>query len=161
MKKLLCIIVILSFYSCYIEEEEPVCCKTSYELCFRVYFKTAPINDFLVAIECVDKIVPKPHISAEGHVSTIGWHKKVISFWSNPKRGNIRQVSIDHPVIDKDRIFELNVYRDNRTILTKKITLRTSKSDKDDKLFTSKIVVTPIDNSVKVTGDDPAFMLTL
>ncbi len=161
MKKLLCIIVILSFYSCSKIEREPLCCKTSYELCFRVYFKTAPINDFLVAIECVDKIVPKPHISAQGHVSTIGWHKKVISFWSSPKLGNVRQVVIDHPVIDKDRIFELNVYRDNRTILTKKITLRTSKSDKTDKLFTSKVVVTPIDNFVKVTGDSSAFRLNL
>ncbi len=175
MKKLLYIIIILSFYSCLNDDDLCACAPVHYKLIFMINFETAPVNAFRFEIECVDKIVPKPVITTdigEGHVRTIGSKQVILfsRFSSNTKNHrDYRNVFISHPVLDKDRIFELNVYKNNRILFTKKITLRTSKSHKHDeyytveKLFTSKVVVTPIDSFVKVIGNiyGVAFVLNL
>ncbi len=160
MKKLLYIIVILSFYSCH--KEIYINRYSRYILRFAVNFETAPASAFRCTIECTDNVAPKPLISAEGNFTTLGF-KTLISFKSHQHWGHkgIRKVFISHPVLDKDRIFELEVYRYNKIVLTKKITLRTSRN-RDDRLTTSKIVVTPMDNFVKVARDDgSAFTLNL
>ncbi len=171
MKKLLYIIIILSFYSC-LNDDDAICCSLGpYKLMLVINFETAPINSFRFEIECVDKIIPKPVITiglgGEGHVRTIG-SKQVILFSSNTKNHrDSRNVFISHPVLDKDRIFELNVYKNNRIFFTKKITLRTSKSDvhlikyNEDNLYTSKMVVTPIDSFVKVIGNKSGVVFVL